>query len=46
LVNLAKIAVQTGSPLRYDSAAERFIDNEKANALVHQPMRAPWKIEV
>ena len=35
LVNLAKIAVQTGRPLRYDSAAERFIDDEEANAL-HQ----------
>ena len=45
-MNLAKIAVQTGRPLRYDPAAERFIDNEKANALIHQPMRAPWTIEV
>ena len=45
LVNLAKIAVQTGRPLRYDSKAERFIDDEKANSIISQPMRAPWKIE-
>lgn len=46
LVNLAKIAVQTGRPLRFDSKTQRFIDDEKANAYISQPMRAPWKIEV
>ena len=46
LVNLAKIAVQTGRALRFDSKSQRFIDDDKANALIHQPMRAPWKIEV
>jgi myo-inositol 2-dehydrogenase/D-chiro-inositol 1-dehydrogenase len=46
LVNLAKIAVQTGRPLRFDSVSQRFIDDEKANALINQPMRAPWKLEV
>jgi len=45
LVNLAKIAVQTGRPLRFDSKTQRFIDDEKANAYIHQPMRAPWKLE-
>ncbi len=44
LVNLAKIAVQTGRPLRYDSKKERFINDEQANSFVRQPMRAPWKI--
>jgi predicted dehydrogenase len=44
LVNLAKIAVQAGRPLRYDSKKERFINDEKANSFVRQPMRAPWKI--
>jgi hypothetical protein len=43
-VNLAKIAVQTGRPLRFDSAKERFIDDDKANALIQQPMRRPWSI--
>lgn len=46
LVNLAKIAVQTGRVLRFDSAKQRFIDDDGANALISQPMRAPWKIEV
>ncbi len=46
LVNLAKIAVQTGRVLRFDPAKQRFIDDDKANALISQPMRAPWKIEV
>lgn len=46
VVNLCKIAVQTGRPLRFDSSTQRFIDDEKANAYISQPMRAPWKIEV
>ena len=44
LVNLAKIAVQTGSSLQFDSKTQRFVGNDKANALIKQPMRAPWKI--
>ena len=46
LVNLAKTAVQTGRPLRYDSKTEKFIDDKQANSYIEQPMRAPWKIEV
>jgi len=46
LINLAKIAVQTGRPLHFDPKTQRFIDDEKANAYVSQPMRAPWRIEV
>ena len=46
LINLAKIAVQTGRPLRFDPLKQRFIDDDKANAYISQPMRAPWKIEV
>jgi predicted dehydrogenase len=46
LINLAKIAVETGRPLRFDSKTQRFIDDPKANAYIKQPMRAPWKIEV
>ena len=44
LVNLAKISVQTGRPLRYDSKAEKFIGDKQANSYIKQPMRAPWKI--
>jgi predicted dehydrogenase len=46
LINLAKIAVETGRPLRFDSKTQRFIDDSKANEYIKQPMRAPWKIEV
>jgi hypothetical protein len=44
LVNLAKIAVQLGRPLRYDPEEERFVGDEEANRLVDQPMRAPWRL--
>jgi myo-inositol 2-dehydrogenase/D-chiro-inositol 1-dehydrogenase len=44
LVNLAKIAVQLGRPLRYDPANEVFLSDEAANRLVGQPMRAPWHL--
>ncbi len=46
LINLAKIAVQTGRPLRFNPKKQRFIDDAGANALIEQPMRAPWKIKV
>ncbi len=46
LVNLAKIAVQTGRVLRFDPKKQRFIDDKQANALIHQPMRKPWKLRV
>ena len=44
LVNLGKIAVQLGRPLRFDPDKERFVGDEGANRLVDQPMRAPWRL--
>jgi predicted dehydrogenase len=44
LVNLGKIAVQLGRPLRFDPAAERFVGDQEANRLIDQPMRAPWRL--
>ncbi|TFG56221.1 MAG: Gfo/Idh/MocA family oxidoreductase [Candidatus Aminicenantes bacterium] len=44
LVNLGKIAVQLGRPLRFDPVKERFVGDEEANRLIDQPMRAPWHI--
>ncbi|OGD18109.1 MAG: oxidoreductase [Candidatus Aminicenantes bacterium RBG_16_63_16] len=44
LVNLAKIAVQIGRTLRYDPEREVFPDDEAANRLANQPMRAPWRL--
>lgn len=45
LINIAKIAVQTGRPLRFDSKKQRFIDDRAANAYIDQPMRGPWQIK-
>jgi hypothetical protein len=44
LVNLGKIAVQLGRPLRFDPEKELFAGDEEANRLISQPMRAPWHI--
>jgi len=44
LVNLAKIAVRIGRGIKFDPVAQRIVDDEEANRLVDQPMRAPWYI--
>jgi myo-inositol 2-dehydrogenase/D-chiro-inositol 1-dehydrogenase len=44
LVNLGKIAVRLGRNLKFDPDKQCFIDDEAANRLIDQPMRAPWHI--
>jgi predicted dehydrogenase len=44
LVNLGKIAVQLGRPLRFDPDKQTFIGDDEANRLASQPMRAPWHL--
>ena len=44
LVNLAKIAVQLGRPLRFDPVRQEFINDPGANRLLDPPLRAPWVI--
>ncbi len=44
IVNLSKIAVRLGRPLRFDPVKQLFIGDEEANRLIHQPMRAPWHL--
>jgi len=44
LVNLAKIAVRTRRPLRFNGKKFQFIDDEAANRYINQPMRWPWAI--
>jgi predicted dehydrogenase len=44
LINMAKIAVQLGRSLKFDPVKQRFVDDEEANRLAHQPMRGPWHI--
>jgi len=44
LVNLAIIAVRLGRSLKFDPDKLQFIDDHGANALINQPVRAPWSI--
>ena len=44
LFHLANIAIRTGRKLRYDPVREVILDDEQANRLVYQPMRAPWHL--
>ena len=44
LVNMAKVALQTGRKLRFDPKKQRFIDDKEANRYVLQPYRGPWKL--
>ena len=44
IVNLAKIAVRLGRPLKFDPAGQRFLGDDEANRLVDEPMRAPWRM--
>ncbi len=44
LVNLGKIALRLNRSLEYDPEAQMFKNDEGANKLIDQPMRAPWFI--
>ena len=44
VVNLAKIAVRLGRPLKFDPTAQRFLGDDEANRLIDEPMRAPWRM--
>lgn len=39
---LTHIAMKLARPLRWDPAAERFIDDDEANAMLDYPHREPW----
>ncbi|MBI3414565.1 MAG: Gfo/Idh/MocA family oxidoreductase [Verrucomicrobia bacterium] len=44
LVNLAKIAMQTGRVLHFDPKTQRFVKDKDANSYIKQPMRGSWKL--
>jgi predicted dehydrogenase len=44
MVNIAITAVKLGRSLKFDPEKCEFIDDEAANRLNEQPMRAPWLI--
>ncbi len=44
IVNLAKIGVRLNRPLKFDPDRQVFIDDEEANRMIREPMRAPWTL--
>ncbi|MBN2092791.1 Gfo/Idh/MocA family oxidoreductase [candidate division KSB1 bacterium] len=44
LVNLGKIAVRLGRKLYFDPDKQCFINDDEANRLIDEPMRAPWHL--
>ena len=42
LVNLSKIALKLGRKLVFDPEKLKFVNDDQANRLLDQPMRAPW----
>jgi myo-inositol 2-dehydrogenase/D-chiro-inositol 1-dehydrogenase len=44
LVNLGKIAVQLGRPLRFDPVRMAFSGDGEAERLADQPLRSPWHL--
>lgn len=44
IVNLGKIALRLGRSLKFDPVNQVFPEDETANRLIDQPMRAPWII--
>jgi predicted dehydrogenase len=44
LVNLGIVAVRLGRTLNFNPGKLEFIDDEGANQMINQPMRAPWSI--
>lgn len=44
IYHLANVAFRVGRPIRFDPKTERIVDDDFANRLIDQPMRAPWRI--
>lgn len=44
LINMGKVALQLGRSLKFDPVNQVFVNDEGANQLIDQPMRAPWTI--
>ncbi|HMJ88312.1 MAG TPA: Gfo/Idh/MocA family oxidoreductase [Candidatus Acidoferrum sp.] len=42
--HLGNLAIQLGRKLKWEPQAERFPNDDSANALLSRPMRAPWKL--
>jgi len=46
ICHIGNICLRLGRPLRWDPVAERFENDDEANAMLSRPMREPWKIEI
>lgn len=44
ICNIGAICLRLGRKIRWDPAAERFVDDDEANRLLGRPMRAPWSL--
>ena len=44
IVNMGAVALQLNRTLEFDPVKEQFINDEEANRLIDQPIRAPWSI--
>lgn len=44
IMHLANTAIRVGRKIRFDPVTEQVIDDEEANRIAHQPMRAPWHL--
>ena len=44
IVNMGAVALRLNRTLNFDPVKLEFIDDEAANRLLDQPMRAPWNI--
>jgi predicted dehydrogenase len=42
--HIANIAMFVGSPVKFDSQAYRFVDDDEANLFIHRHQRSPWEI--
>jgi len=41
---MGAVALRLNRTLEYDPVKEMFVNDEEANRLIDQPMRAPWSI--
>jgi len=44
ICHLGNIAMLLGRPVQWDPAAERFMNDDDANAMLSRPMRGPWRL--
>ena len=44
IVNMGGVALRLGRSLKFDPEKLLFVDDDAANRLIDQPMRAPWTL--